>query len=152
MAAEPDDDALTWAGDDDPTLAARTGDEPADRLAPGWTAVGSTGRVADAEPVAPEERAETSAVTLVTLGVMGGIYLLYTLGWAVSAGRIGTGASDPVAQVMFAAGSWFAVVAAPLWFAATLWLAHGRARVAWLVAGAVLLVPLPFILGTGVAS
>ncbi|TFV95132.1 DNA polymerase III subunit gamma/tau [Orlajensenia leifsoniae] len=168
MAAARDDDALNWAGDDDPTLVAKD----ADALAPGrstdpeapagaelpsgWTPVGEPGRVThpDAAADTDDGPAQTSSATLITLGVLGGIYLIYTIGWAVVATRMSTGSMDPVAQFMFVLGTWLAILAVPLWFAVTLWLTGGRPRrrLLWLFAGVVLLVPLPFLLGTGVAS
>ncbi|MGO7983750.1 hypothetical protein ACC691_38565, partial [Rhizobium johnstonii] len=78
---------------------------------------------------------------------------LYTLGWAIVATRVGTDATDAVGRIMFTVGNWLAVLATPLWFVVTLALTseRPRARVLWLVGGAVLLVPLPFILATGAA-
>ncbi|SIN71312.1 hypothetical protein [Agromyces cerinus] len=148
-----DDDALRWEGDDDQTLA------------PGWKTVGAPAP-AEPGPVAADptdERdvaasvdeadttdapAQTGSAELVVLGVLGGVYLLYAIGWLVSALGAAPLFADPVAQFMYELGSWFAVLAAPLWFGAVLWLASGnrRARLIWLIAGAVLLVPVPFLL------
>ena len=50
---------------------------------------------------------------------------------------------------MYGLGRWFAVARArALWFGTVLWLTaeHRRARLLWLIAGAVLLVPVPFLL------
>lgn len=160
MTRDSDDDALRWEGDDDPTLA------------PGWKAVGSP---ASAEPNAPasddgsaaasdsstqasrgraDAASPTGSVELVVLGVLGGVYLLYAVGWIIVATRLSTGSVDPIAQFMFGLGGWLAVLAVPLWFGITLWRAQGRSRVRilWLVAGAIVLVPLPFLLGTGVTA
>ena len=151
MTRESDDDALRWEGDDDPTLA------------PGWKAVGAP---APARSVADDphgERdaaasvddgettdaaAQTGSTELVVLGVLGGVYLLYAIGWLITALGGSPVFADPVAQFMYGLGAWFAVLAAPLWFGAVLWLASGnrRARLAWLIVGAVLLVPVPFLL------
>jgi hypothetical protein len=150
MAREPDDDdALRWAGDDDPTLA------------PGWKTVGkavplegsSTGAESDAadshvDAPAPDAAAQAGSAELVLLGVLGGVYLLYSIGWLISAIGLAPELADPVAQFMYSLGRWFAVAAPALWFATVLWLAaeHRRARLIWLIAGAVLLVPFPFLL------
>ncbi|KQX07289.1 MULTISPECIES: hypothetical protein [unclassified Leifsonia] len=170
MAAARDDDALNWAGDDDPTLVAKDdravdgigSSETAGRseLRPGWVPVGEPGRVTtpdtatDAAHDENDAPSQTSSATLITLGVLGGIYLIYMIGWGVVATRMSTGALDPVAQFMFGLGTWLAILAVPLWFAVTLWLTRGRprTRLLWLFAGVVLLVPLPFLLGTGLAS
>ncbi|WP_353810243.1 hypothetical protein [Agromyces sp. SYSU T00194] len=130
-----DDDALRWAGDDDADLA------------PGWTPVGEPSLV----PPAPEEPEESSvgAAALVLFGVFAGVYLLFSAGWALAALDAGPALADPVALVMYDIGRWLAVLAAPLWFAGVLLLARGRARLWWLLAGVVVLVPLPFLMGGG---
>lgn len=184
MTSHRDDDALGWAGDDDPTLASgpasgRHAPEPgpdaepeperASQNAPdtergtgpaggpdsapevpdGWSIAGPTAAVKAQE--AREAAAPASSAALIALGVFAGIYLLYTLGWFLSVGRIENPLVEPVARFMFSLGLGLAVAAPAAWFGATYWLtsAHGRARISWLLAGAVLLAPLPVILGTG---
>lgn len=143
MARDPDDDALRWEGDDDPTLA------------PGWKAVGTPVPFASSpDGVDTEAASDTDASTqagsaeLVLLGVLGGVYLLYSIGWLIVAITAPPQLADPVAQFMFSLGRWFAVAAPGLWFAAVLWLAseHRHSRLTWLIAGAVLLAPVPFLL------
>lgn len=159
MARDSDDEALRWEGDDDPTLA------------PGWKTVGRPVPLAGApagerteggepvEPVGPSgESGNTTTATdaarqagsaeLVILGVLGGVYLLYAIGWLITASTPAPALADPVAQFMYGLGRWLAVAAPALWFGAVLWLAaeHRRARLIWLIAGAVLLVPVPFLL------
>ena len=95
MTRDPDDEALSWGGDDDPTLA------------PGWKTVGrpvplaggpdeasdaATGAVnGEAETAISDSEGDgpvqTGSVELVVLGVLGGIYLLYTIGWLITALR-----------------------------------------------------------------
>ena len=159
MSRDSDDDALRWVGDDDPTLA------------PGWKAVGNPAPArgaavpAEAAEAATATEAESNAATsveaspsepsrqtgsveLVVLGVLGGIYLLYAIGWLVVATTAAPVFTDPVAQFMYGLGRWVAVLAPALWFGAVLWLAAGRrrTRLAWLLAGALLLAPIPFLL------
>ncbi|WP_448810406.1 hypothetical protein [Agromyces bauzanensis] len=155
MARDPDDEALRWEGDDDPTLA------------PGWKTVGKPVPLngADAEPEAqadaqaeaataaeseagPDAAAQPGSAELVLLGVLGGVYLLYAIGWLITASGTAPALADPVAQFMYGLGRWFAVAAPALWFGAVLWLAaeRRRARLLWLIAGAVVLVPVPFLL------
>ncbi|AWB95823.1 DNA polymerase III subunit gamma/tau [Agromyces badenianii] len=160
MTRDPDDDALRWEGDDDPTLA------------PGWKAVGTPASIdhpdagspgdRDREPADRDDAAgsaadpsgavdaspQTGSAELVALGVLGGVYLLYAIGWLITALAPSPVLADPVAQFMYTLGAWCAVLAAPLWFGAVLWLGsdHRRARLIWLIAGAVLLVPVPFLL------
>ncbi|MFT4228723.1 MAG: DNA polymerase III subunit gamma/tau [Microbacterium sp.] len=163
MTARPDDDALSWEGDDDPTLqvdarpAAAT-PEPQDAAPPalpeGFTAVGRGSEEverldADGTVVMPGERAPIGNAALVSLGVLGGVYLLFTIGWVIGGLRLQGRAQYLVADVMFQGSFWLAALAAPLWFATT-WLLTRRARpwvrFAVLVAGAALLVPWPFIM------
>ncbi|MFD5866712.1 DNA polymerase III subunit gamma/tau [Agromyces sp. NPDC127015] len=149
---DSDDDALRWDGDDDPTLA------------PGWKTVGKAVPLADAgaaEPAddgaADEEAggssdedapAQTGSAVLIALGVLGGVYLLYTIGWLITAVRTSAPGTSVVSDAMYSLGLWLAVLAAPCWFALALrGTTTTRSRFLWLVAGAVVLVPLPFVLG-----
>ncbi|WP_026481886.1 hypothetical protein [Agromyces subbeticus] len=157
MSRDSDDDALRWEGDDDPTLA------------PGWKAVG-----APAQPEAADEGTDeqvrqrredgaaasgdevetsdappqTASATLVILGVLGGVYLLYAVGWLIVAVRSTAPGASIVGDAMYVLGLWFAVLAPALWFAVVLLATERpRARLSWLALGVVVLVPLPFVLG-----
>ncbi|WP_104166997.1 DNA polymerase III subunit gamma/tau [Cryobacterium sp. N22] len=157
MTSSRDDDALGWAGDDDPTLVSgspstpepgsSTTPEPGADLPEGWAVTGSPGGYVDA----PEGKAPLSSPALVGLGILAGVYLLYTIGWFIGVGRIDNPLTDPLAQFMFSLGTWLAVAAPLVWFAASYWLTRGtpRLRWTWLILGVVLLAPLPFIAGTG---
>ncbi len=174
-AAGDDDDALSWAGEDDPTLSSHS-DAASSSLAPGWKVVGEPGSVVgdpagseaaladDAlggtsteshsgprEAVTTTDAAAASSTALIVLGILGGIFLLYTVGWAVAAGRVASSATDIVGSFMFTLGIWLAVAAPALWFAMTLWLTRStsRWRIVWLIVGVVVLVPVPFIAGVG---
>jgi hypothetical protein len=135
-----DDEALSWAGDESPApVKPRRAADPVDVIVadePAETA-------AEPQPVA--ERA--SSVLLVASGVLGGIYLLFTIGWVVTAQT--EPALDGLARVMYVLGQWLAVAAPALWFGATLLLTRHRptpVKLLWLVIGMLLLVPWPFIL------
>ncbi|GAA2027057.1 hypothetical protein GCM10009819_08000 [Agromyces tropicus] len=147
-----DEDALRWEGDEDATLA------------PGWKAVGpptsATGAgdgsgEADAAASAGDDDAvaengpQLGSTELVLLGVLGGAYLLYTLGWVLTVLRVQNPAADPVGQFMFALGLWLAVLAPALWFGVTFALTRGRVRLrfTWLAIGAVVLLPVAFVAG-----
>jgi len=167
MTADRDDDALSWAGDDDPTLVteahAATGpqrpkSEPA--LAAGWRVVGRPGREAadgetagDGTAAVDSEPAQLSSIALVLHGIVGGIFLLYAIGWLVAIGRDPFIPADLVGQFMYRLGQWLAVLAAPLWFGAALWVTRGagsvRRRLIAFAIGVVVLAPWPFILGAG---
>ena len=91
---------------------------------------------------AKRQPAQTGSAELVLLGVLGGVYLLYTLGWFLSALRVPNSASVS-SHLMFALGLWLAVLAPALWFGVTFWLAgRARARLVWLIVGALVLVPI----------
>lgn len=167
---DPDDHALAWDGDDDPTLDVGSSDpgvaatstpvsaDPAPLVLPeGFAAVGrgsdAVGRPADAnaaEAVAAE--AEASAplgnALLVTLGVIAGAFLLYTVGWVIGGLRLAGTAEFLVSPVGYRFALWLAVAAPALWFVATLVLTRRSKtwlRIVWLVAGLVLLVPWPLL-------
>lgn len=142
------DDALSWDGDD----AA----PPKDAALPdGWNAVGKgsggVGRIEADGAVVPadgQERVGLSTAMLLILGVVGGVYLLYTIGWVIGGLRLGPLASFLVDDVMFVPWFVLAVGAPALWFLASWVLTRGRAawiRVAALLVGVVLLVPWPFV-------
>ena len=94
--------------------------------------------------VAPEGM---GSVALVIHGVLGGIFLLYTIGWFHLSRTTGSGLAatytDVVGRFMFDVGLVLAVAAPVLWFLATLHLGRGRPllRVLALVLGALILLP-----------
>lgn len=170
MNATRDDDALNWAGDDDPTLAPKDDGRAAPNatsLPEGWTIPhqsvsanppATTGQTTDAgtskSDTTEPDGAALSSVALVGMGILAGMYLLYTIGWFIGVARSAVPVSDPVAEFMFSLGAWLAVAAPPVWFGVTCWLTkgHQRARLAWLLIGVVVLAPLPFIIGSGAGS
>ena len=90
-----------------------------------------------------------SSATLITIGVLGGFAALYTVGWIVGGFRLQGSADYLVADVMFQGSFWLAVLAPALWFGTVFLLTRASAtwvRIVWLVAGALLLVPWPFIM------
>ena len=91
----------------------------------------------------------TSSFLLVTYGIVAGVYGLYTVGWITTVLR-GGGTMVILGEVMFQFGEFLAIASAPLWFASAFYLTRGSrpvVRLAWLIAGLVLLVPIPFVLG-----
>jgi hypothetical protein len=178
MARGRDDDALAWGGDDDPTLDVGSNpkqstptptddkpDEPNEPLpqAPdaepaalpaGFTAVGKgsddVGRVnADGTVSMPGERAPMGNAMLITLGILGGIYLLYAIGWLIGGLRLQGRAEYLVTDVMYQGSFWLAVLAPLLWFATVFVMtlrSHAWVRIVWLIAGVALLLPWPFVM------
>lgn len=164
------DDALSWEGDEGAPA-------PAPRLPRGWRAVGrgsddverstdlgTADSSSDAVPDASVDGSEThdadahdadavvpaglSTAMLLTVGVVGGVYLLYSIGWVVGGLRLKPLASLIVADAMYIPWFVLAVAAPALWFLAVWVLTRGRAswiRVSLLLLGVVLLVPWPFV-------
>ncbi len=109
-----------------------------------------------AQSDAASEAQQLSNGALVLLGLIGGVYLLYTIVWfswanwyssVNSAVAEGSGSIGGVLQqIVF----WFAPFAPALWFLSVLALCRGAAlwkKALWLVVGAVVLVPLPMFGG-----
>lgn len=145
------DDALSWDGDEQTPPAASA-------LPAGWNAVGKgsgeVGHVGDDGTAGqdgatdPEESEPLSTTMLLVLGVVGGVYLLYSIGWVVGGLRLKPLANFFVADVMFLPWFVLAIAAPALWFLATWVLTRGRAawiRICLLLLGVVLLVPWPFV-------
>lgn len=161
-----DDEALHWEGDDDPRVT----------LPKGWEAKGpGSERVVEAGdteaqmgdaavPASPVDAdghehgegapAQLSNTALVGFGVLGGAYLLYTIGWVLGGFRLQGRAQWMVTDAMFQGSFWLAILAPLLWFVTVLALTRGSrtwVRILWLVGGVVLLVPWPFVM-TGVVG
>ena len=139
------EEALSWDGERDASHVA--GPEPVGAK-PVRTAKTRSGTADGAAvDVAP---APTSSFLLVTYGIVAGVYGLFTVGWITTVLRGGGTMSTMLGEVMFQFGEFLAIASAPLWFASAFYLTRGSrpiVRLAWLIAGLVLLVPIPFVLG-----
>lgn len=142
VMADRDDDALGWGDEiDDPTHV--DGVRAAVEQTPGE----STAHPSSAGGAA-------SSTLLVIYGVLGGVYLLYVVGWVLGIRRDTFTAADLFFEVMYQFGEFLAIVSPVLWFALTLLLTRGHRpviRIAWLLIGALLLLPWPFVLSGGAA-
>ncbi|MDJ1113573.1 DNA polymerase III subunit gamma/tau [Microbacterium dauci] len=155
MASDPhgDDDAFRWEGDDAPSTpvkkSAATPVAPAaEPLAEGWQAVGKGSETI--EEAAAGEPAPLGNVALVSMGLLGGIYLLYTVGWVLGGIRMFDAGVFLVPAYAVIPVVWVAIGACAVWFGATMLLTRHAAvwvRFVWLVAGVFLLVPWPFVMG-----
>lgn len=130
-AGDQHEDALSW-GDEHDTTYADASKNPIVTRAP---------------RMRPEDR-PTGSGSLVGMGVLGGIYLLYTVAWLVSGSVLpvagGTALSSLFAELLRV----LAIMAPAFWFVATLWLGQSsstRTRFVWLAIGVVVLIPWPFI-------
>lgn len=84
------------------------------------------------------------------LAVFGGLYVVWSVAWVLGIAAAPTQpASSLLDAIMFQFGAFLAMVASPIWLGVVWWLTNESrcvVRVAWLVGGLVLLVPLPLIL------
>lgn len=111
-------------------------------------------RPESAEEIAAERQLSSGA--LVLLGLIGGIYLLFTFVWfswanaAATANAAVIETSGSLGGVLQQIVFWVAPFAPALWFTSVLVLCRGRTlwrRVLWLALGLVVLVPLPMFGG-----
>ena len=100
----------------------------------------------DVAPATPRHQTENP----VLLAVFGGLYAVWTVAWVLAIVAAPTQqASSLLDAIMYQFGEFLAIVASPLWFGVVWWLSCGagvRPRLAWLVAGLVLVFPLPLVL------
>lgn len=128
-----DDDALSWGDEHDATYVdARD------------NAVAVRKQRRERDPDAP-----TGSGSLVGMGVVGAVYLLYTVAWLITASTEYVSGTDTVLTVAVDVMRILAIVAPAAWFTVTLWVgAHSRTRtrLLWLLLGLVVLVPWPFVM------
>jgi hypothetical protein len=145
MAADTDEDALSWHGDSDPTLVTGKKSAPA-----ASSASGSKPAKTAAKEAVVHEKPHTSSFLLVSYGILAGAYLLYTVGWVVAITNNGRVPTDSVlTEIMTVSGEYLAIASGALWFAGVFLLTrHSKAivRLLWLLAGLLLLIPWPFVL------
>jgi hypothetical protein len=140
-AIDPEDEdeaAFRWAGDE---VGGREGARLPDKKIQD-AAVGSPADVAVAEP-----GLQSGSARLLT-GFFGVVYLALTVGWILAVQYTGSGSTALLTEVLWQFGEFTAIVAAPLWFGATLTLTRGGrlvTRAGWLALGAGLLVPWPLL-------
>jgi hypothetical protein len=150
-----DDDALSWEGDDDPSLdvgsaqparagassrAEKQADAVAPRLPAGFTAVGR-----GSETIAVDDDVPAlGSVGLVAIGMIAMASIVFAAGW-VTAGLRLLAEGLPVPDVAVASLAAGAAIGPLLWFATVLALTRRAptwARFAWLV----LFIPWPYLI------
>ena len=151
MSGDDDDEALTWAGGRDPSHY----ETPEVKPQKPQKAAGSSAKPVVGAPEVQDDDDELppamSSVVLVALGILGGIYLLYTIGWFVSWQRFLYASADELELIAFHVQQVLAIVGPPLWFIVTLLLTRERkpqVRLLWLLVGALVLIPWPFVFGS----
>lgn len=127
---QDDDEALSWAGETDPThVAAR---KPV---------------VADAAAVpAPSGKPAMNSALLIVFGIIAGVYLLYAVGWGFYAFTTTVPVAGVFPIIMYQFGEFLAIVSPFLW-AMGVWILVKKPvwRILWLFIGVLLLAPWPFI-------
>ncbi len=156
MSTGPDEDALSWDGDDDPTLTGASSRPAPSSLPRGFTPVGR-----GAERVTRDERRAAAAAApageatplgnaaLVGIGMIAAAFILFSVGWLIVSVRLQSVPGLPVPGPTLLATTLAAAAAPLVWFGAVYALTRrSRAwvRFVWLGAGLVLLVPWPFLL------
>lgn len=135
-AIDDDDAALSWAGDDDQGRSAPRLREPEPDAASA-----EPGTQPDAVP-GSRGRAVATAAFLVP-------YLAIAVGWILAAQDLSSGSVSLFGGILWQFGEFLAILAAPLWFAATLTLTRESrplVRVGWLALGLAVLFPWPLLL------
>lgn len=146
-----EDDALSWDGDDDPTLDVGAAAPVQRERAATPAATRSADKNVDAQRESTDDVASApfGNVMLVTLGVLAGIYLLYAVGWFIGAQRLQVIAALFLEPIGFAVASWIATLAPAIWFTSVIVLTRGVKawiRLVLLFAGVVILLPWPFLM------
>ncbi|WP_309714262.1 hypothetical protein [Pseudolysinimonas sp.] len=133
-AFDDDDEALSWAGDEEQGRAAPRVREP------------------EAPPVSDEaepEEAPGSRGRSVATAAFVVPYLAITVGWIFAVQQLSSGSASLFGEILWQFGEFLAMLAAPLWLAATLTLTRAHrplVRVGWLALGLAVVFPWPLVL------
>ena len=138
MSAD-DDKALSWDEVSDPTYVA----VPPEK-------VETTPVVEPASPVeTPVAKAAGSSFLLVSYGILGGVVLLYTIGWILGIRQVVFATPDALSGIASFVAQVLAVAAPVVWFGGSFVITRGTkpiVRLLVLLLGLVATLPLPFIL------
>lgn len=145
----PEEDALSWAGDDDRLT---TGSPLSAKRDAGGASSVKQGKQAQEAAVPAELPSGLSSAALIGFGIFGGIYLLFSVAWLITALRNPTQIADPLGNGMFQFGLWLSVAAPAIWFGAVLYLGKDKkvaTRLLFLLLGVVVLIPWPYVAWAG---
>jgi len=145
---EADDEALSWAGDELSSPARPA--SPEERPLP----AAGDGLPGDAEGLEPSQERGIGSLALLMIGILLGVMLLETIGWVVGVSRASglylavADSSGVLGGAIFWAVVVFAVAAPALWTLAAWRLSKGSAGrfAAWVIVGAILLIPVPALI------
>ena len=146
-----EEDALSWLGDDDRLT---TGSPlSAKRDAGGASSVKKPQNVASsADSKTSEPPQGLSSAALIGFGIFGGVYLLFSVAWLITALRNPTEILDPLGNSMFQLGVWLAVASPAIWFGAVLYLGRNSkviTKLLFLLLGVLVLIPWPYVAWAG---
>jgi hypothetical protein len=145
----PEEDALSWAGDDDRLT---TGSPlSAKRDAGGASSVKKSKPTKNA-PENSDQPSGLSSAALIGFGIFAGIYLLFSVAWLITALRNPTQIADALGNAMFQFGLWLSVAAPAIWFGAVLYVGKNKkvaTRLLFLLLGVVVLIPWPYVAWAG---
>lgn len=143
----PEEDALSWAGDDDRLT---TGSPlSAKRDARGASSVKQPNKQSGTDSAEPSG---LSSVALIGFGIFAGIYLLFSVAWLITALRNPTQIADVLGNAMFQFGLWLSVLSPAIWFGAVLYLGKNKkvsTRLLFLLLGVAVLIPWPYVSWAG---
>jgi len=145
----PEEDALSWAGDEDRLTTGSPAS--AKREAGGASSVKKSTTSKD-HPSPDDSHAGLSSAALIGFGIFGGIYLLYSVAWLITALRNPTQIADALGNAMFQFGLWLSVASPAIWFGAVLYLGKDKkvsTRMLFLLVGALVLIPWPYVTWAG---
>jgi hypothetical protein len=150
MSGDDEDEALTWAGgESDSSYAANP--EPVQPLrAPKRAPRERRAAVVVDDDDDDELAGGMSSPVLLSVGILAGVYLLYTAGWVISFRRLVYASTNGLDQTAFHTQQILGIAAPAVWFAGIFWLTGNSkpwVRLVWLVIGAILLVPWSFVFG-----
>ena len=145
----PEEDALSWAGDEDRLTTGSPAS--AKREAGGASSVKKSTTSKD-HPSPDDSHPGLSSAALIGFGIFGGIYLLYSVAWLITALRNPTQIADALGNAMFQFGLWLSVASPAIWFGAVLYLGKDKkvsTRMLFLLVGALVLIPWPYVTWAG---
>lgn len=153
MTVDRREDALDWGDPDDPSWVdpgaeddVLAVDDPAEPDGGADQSVAASGAHDAAAASAPDRR--RAAIAAAT-GVLGGVYLVYSVGWILAVGTLPLQGATLLIEVMYQFGEFLAIIACALWFGTVMALTRGgrpAVRLGWLALGALVLVPWPLLL------
>ena len=145
----PEEDALSWAGDEDRLT---TGSPASAKRDGGGASSVKQSKVSGNQATSGEAPSGLSSAALIGFGIFGGIYLLFSVAWLITALRNPTQIAEALGNAMFQFGLWLSVATPAIWFSAVLYLGKEKkvsVRFLYLLLGVLVLIPWPYVSWAG---